>query len=83
MSRQGKHREGNVRMGIYVTPFRKAVAVYLADLVDVSMTDIIWQGIETIAKARGVLLPSGEVAPEHRDCIEAAISIVKNSKVKG
>ncbi len=83
MSRQGKHKIGSVRMGIYVTPIRKAIAMHLAELEDMSMTDIIWVGIETLAKARGVLLPSGEIAPEHKDSIETALSIVKTSKVKG
>jgi len=83
MSRHGKHKPGDVRMGVYVEPFRKAVALYLADLADMSMTDIIWEGIETVAKAKGVLLPNGEVAPEHRANIELSIVIAKASKVRG
>ena len=82
-SRNGKHRKGNVRMGVYVEPFRKAVAVYLADLADMSMTDIIWQGIERLAISKGVLLPTGEVAPEHKANIDLAIEVVKTSKAKG
>jgi len=82
-TRKGKHRAGNVRMGVYVEPFRKAVAVYLADIADMTLTDIVWQGIETVAKEKGVLLPDGKVAPKHRANIEVAMSIVKSSKVRG
>ena len=71
-------------MGVYVEPFRKAVAVYLADLTDKTMTDIIWEGIETIAKARGVILPSGEIAPEHKANIETTVEVIKaTNQVKG
>ena len=83
MSRAGKHKPGNVRMGVYVEPFRKAVAVYLADIADMSLTDIIWYGIETIAKQRGVILPSGEIAPEHKANIDIALAVVRSSKVRG
>ena len=82
-SRSGKHKPGSVRMGVYVEPFRKAVAVYLADIADMTLTDIIWEGIETVAKAKGVLLPNGDVAPEHKANIELAVAVVKTSKVKG
>jgi len=82
-SRNGKHKRGNVRMGVYVEPFRKAVAVYLADITNKSMTDIIWQGIETLAISKGVLLPSGEVAPEHKAQVALAVEVVKTSKAKG
>lgn len=84
MTRNGKHKDGSVRMGVYVPPFRKAVAVYLADLTDKTMTDIIWEGIETVAKSRGVILPSGEVAPQHLAAINTTIEVIKaTNQVKG
>ena len=70
-------------MGIYVEPFRKAVAVYLADLEDMTLTDIIWEGIETVGKAKGVLLANGEVSPKHKANVDLALAVVKTSKVKG
>lgn len=82
-SRNGKHAPGNVRIGVYVTPFRKAVAVYLAELSGMSMTDIVWEGIERLAISMGVLLPSGDVAPEHEDALKVSLEVVKASKVKG
>lgn len=83
MSRVGKHKQGNVRIGVYLEPIRKAIAVYLADLADLSMTDIVWKGIETIAIQQGVLEKSGKISPKHKANVELALAIVKTSKVKG
>ena len=83
MSRTGKHKQGNVRIGVYVEPLRKAIAVYLADLADMSMTDIVWKGIETIAIQQGVIEPSGKISPKHKANIDLALAVVKTSKVKG
>ena len=83
MSRVGKHKPGNVRIGVYLEPMRKAVAVYLADLADMSMTDIVWKGIETIAIQRGVLDSEGHIVPKHKANIDLALAVVKTSKVKG
>ena len=82
-SRNGKHAPGNVRIGIYVEPFRKAVAVYLAEIAGMSMTDIIWEGVERLAISKGILTPDGKVAEEHKDAIDVALAVVKTSKVKG
>lgn len=83
MNRKGKHKPGNVRMGVYVEPFRKAVAVYLAKTLNKTMTDIIWEGIERLAIAHGILTKDGKVSDRFRDEIAAATEIVKASEVKG
>ena len=44
-NRNGKHKQGKVRMGIYVDPFRKAVALLTAKECKMTMTDVIWHGI--------------------------------------
>jgi hypothetical protein len=36
-----------------------------------------------VAIEKGVLLPSGEVAPEHKANIEVSIAVVSTSKVRG
>ena len=82
MSRLGKHRKGKVRMGIYTEPFNKAVAVLLAEVTDMTMTDIIWQGIETLAKTRGILMQDGKtISPTYRDQFAVALATVKQSEV--
>lgn len=82
-NRKGKHKPGNVRIGIYVEPFRKAVATYLAKHLKMTMTDIIWIGIESVAKAHGILTVDGSVAAEYRDEIAVETEIVKQSEVNG
>lgn len=83
MSRAGKHKQGNVRMGIYVEPFRKAVAVFVAKHLGMTMTDVIWIGIEGIAKAHGILDANGNVTPKYKDALKLETEIVKQSEVKG
>ena len=82
-SRQGRHKAGKVRMGVYVEPFRKAVATYLAKHLQLTMTDIIWLGIESVAKAHGILTVDGKVADEYQEEIEVETEIVKQSEVNG
>lgn len=82
-TRKGKHRSGNVRMGVYVEPIRKAIAVYLANKLDMTMTDVIWLGIENLAKAHGILTIEGKVSAKYKAEISAAVEIVKQSEVKG
>ena len=83
MSRKGKHKSGNVRMGVYVEPIRKAIAVYLAKRLGMTLTDIIWRGIETLAIGNGILDADGNVTASFKDEIEAATEIVRQSEVKG
>ena len=81
MSRLGKHKKGNVRIGVYVNPFRKAVAVMLAEITDMTMTDIVWQGIETLAKTRGILNADGKISPTYANQFKVALATVKQSEV--
>lgn len=83
MTRKGKHRPGNVRMGVYVKPIRKAIAIYLAKRLNMSLTDVIWRGIETLAIGNGILDNEGKVTEAFKAEIEAATEIVKQSEVKG
>ena len=82
-TRKGKHRRGNVRMGVYVTPIRKAIAIYLANILDMTMTDVIWLGIENLAKAHGILTVDGKISAKYKAQISAAVEIVKQSEVNG
>lgn len=82
-SRSGKHKKGKVRIGIYVEPFRKAVAVFLAKHFNMSMTDVIWLGIESVAKAHGVLTLDGKPAAKYKELLAAEEEIVKQSEVNG
>lgn len=81
--RDGKHKRGKVRMGIYVEPFRKAVALLTARECGMTMTDVIWSGIEAVAKGRGILDADGKVTAQYQAQLEAATEIVKQSEVNG
>ena len=82
-TRTGKHKKGNVRMGIYVEPFRKALALLTADKLNMSLTDLIWHGIESTARGAGIIDEYGKVTKKYATQLRVAIEIVKQSEVNG
>lgn len=82
-TRNGKHKNGNVRMGIYVTPFRKAIALLAAKECDTTMTEVIWNGIESVAKSKEILDINGKVTDKYKAQYEAILAIVKQASVNG
>ena len=82
-TRKGKHKPGNVRIGLYLEPQKKAIAIYLAKRLGMSLTDVVWHGIETLAIGNGILTKDGKVSAAFRAEIAAATEIVKQSEVKG
>ena len=82
-TRKGKHKQGNVRIGLYLSPFRKAVAILCAQECDMSLTDLVWHGIESVAIGKGILDADGKVAEKFKARLAAATSIVKLSEVNG
>lgn len=81
MSRLGKHKKGKVRIGLYTEPYQKAIAVMLAEITGLTMTDIVWQGIETLAKSRGIITEEGKIAHKYHNQFEVVIAMVKQSEV--
>lgn len=71
MSRQGKHRDGKVSVGIYIEEEKRALLAYLVDLTGQTATDIIMEGVAAKARALGVM-ENGKIKPEH----EAAIQVI-------
>ena len=82
-TRKGKHKRGKVRMGAYVEPRKKAIAVYVADIMGMTLTDVIWRGIETLAIGAGIIDSNGKISPEHKEAVEVVEEIVKKSEVNG
>lgn len=82
-NRKGKHKPGKVRIGVYVEPRKKAIAVYIAERKNMSLTDVIWRGIESLALGMGVIDEHGKVTPEHKEALEVVEEIVKKSEVNG
>lgn len=75
-SRMGKHRPENVLMGSFVTPRKKAIAMITCAVVagdgKMTISDLLWRGVENIARTVGVLDANGEVAPKYRDAVTVA-----------
>jgi len=70
-------------MGVYVEPIRKAIAIYLAKRLNMTLTDVIWHGIETLAIGNGIIDRDGKITDAFKAEIDAATEIVKQSEVKG
>lgn len=66
-SRQGKHRKGKVRIQIVVHREVKAVLVYSASFLNMSLTDFLLRGGLDIARANGIVDSSYHVTPEHKE----------------
>lgn len=79
--RKGKHKRGKVRIHLYVEPKVKAVAVYTAGLRNMSLTDLILDGVRGIAIGAGVMNSDGEICKKHAVQVAAVEKIIKESEV--
>lgn len=84
-SRMGKHPDYYVMLGGLVPPKKKAIAMITAAVVagDGKMTvlDLMWKGVENIARTVGVLDANGEVTPKYKDAVTLAeFTIGENQK---
>lgn len=82
-SRVGKHKSGKVRLGCYVDPHRKAVALLAAMVAKITMTDVIWDGVQMVARSKNIIDANGKVTPEFASQYEMVLEIVKQSEVNG
>ncbi len=48
-----------------------------------TLTDVIWHGIETLAMGNGIIDKDGKITETFKAEIDAATEIVKQSEVKG
>lgn len=86
-SRQGKHPDHYVMLGGLVPPEKKAIAMITAAVVagdgKLTVLDLMWRGVENIARMVGVLDENGKVAEKYRDTVAlAAIAISENQKAR-
>ena len=70
-------------MGIYVEPFRKAVALLVSKECGLTMTDVIWSGIESIAIGKGILNTEGKITDKFKSQYASTLAIVEQSEVNG
>jgi len=80
-TRNGKHAPGKVALKAYVTKWRKAVITVTASVADLTMTDILWSGVETIAKTRGILDADGNVTKEYAARVAIAEALIDQTGV--
>jgi hypothetical protein len=82
-SRCGKHKRGMVRMGVYVEPRMKTLAVLSSKIKDMTVTDLICLGIENVAKGLGILDADGKISPKFEVAFRLEEIEVKKSEVNG
>ena len=81
MTRNGKHAPNKTAIKAYVTKWRKAVIAVTAAVSDMSMTDLLWSGVEAIAKTRGVLDKDGKVTKEYENRVAIAEAMIEQTGV--
>jgi len=86
-SRAGKHRPENVLMGAFVTPRKKAITMVTCAVVagdgKMTISDLMWRGVENIARTVGVLDANGQVAEKYRDTVKLAeLTISEHQKAR-
>jgi hypothetical protein len=83
-SRAGKHKPENVLMGAFVTPRKKAITMVTAAVVagegSMTISDLLWRGVENIARTVGVLNANGEVAAKYMDAVVLAEYAIAKTK---
>ncbi len=78
-SRKGKHKEGKVSVGVYITEESRALLAYLVDMTGMTATDIIMEGVMAKAQALGVI-KDGKVLPQHRAAITVILEAYRTQK---
>ena len=73
-SRRGKHKRGKVRINLYVERDVKAVLVYTATMLDMTLTDLLLEGGFEIARRHGFVDENNKITKEH----ENGLSFVKD-----
>jgi len=84
-SRQGRHPDHYVMLGGMVPPRKKAIAMVTASIVanegKMTVLDLMWRGVENIARMVGVIDTNGEVTEKFRDIVAVTeFSIGENQK---
>lgn len=79
MGISGKHNPDNVLLGIHTTPEMKALAAFIAEKTNRSITDVILDGIMSEGTRAGII-SDGKVLPEFKDQIIIKAGIVRANK---
>lgn len=80
-SRNGLHKSSKGRISLYLDKLVKAVAVYVCQLCDLTMTELVLDGIRERAIRAGVMNDNGEIVEKHKVAIEAIARILEEKEV--
>ena len=75
--RNGKHRPDKTAIKLFVTKRRKAIIAVTAAVSNMTMTDIIWQGAESIAKYKGILDNDGNVTKKYEERVATTEALIE------
>ena len=86
-SRQGRHPDHYVMLGGMVPPEKKAIEMVTAAVVagegKLTVLDLMWRGVENIARTVGVLDANGQVSKKYRDVVKLAeLTISENQRAR-
>ena len=86
-SRQGRHPDHYVILGGMVPPEKKAIAMITAAVVagdgKLTVLDLLWRGVENVARTVGVLDANGQVTAKYRDAVTLAqYTIAENQQAR-
>ena len=77
-----KGSEQRISRALFKLAVQSAIQSHiLAAVSDVSMTDLIWSGVETIAKSKGVLDKNGNVTKEFENRVAVAEAMIEQTGV--
>lgn len=75
-NRNGKHREGKIRIQISVDRKIKTILVYTASMLGKTLTDLLLDEGLKVAMTKGIVDSELNVMPEHKDGIAFVKSIL-------
>lgn len=80
-TRDGLHKSSKGRIHLYVDKLVKAVAIYVCQINNLTMTELVLDGIRERAIRSGVMGRDGKIVPEHMNAIQAIARILEEREV--
>jgi len=79
-NRNGKHKRSKVRIQLVVERDTKAVLVYTASLLGITLTDMLINGGLRIAESHGVIDHDFRVLPDHTDGVDLVKAMLETQE---
>lgn len=77
-SRNGKHRQGDLRINIHLDRRTKAILAYTASIIGITLTDLLLRSGLSKAHELGIVDDFGEVTHDHLGGYEIALELLKH-----